>query len=177
MKLQLLIFTILISQICFGQSDTLVKSNIESLNFKIGHWKWKTKGLTKANDPKLYTGIGYSNVYYINDSTAILDDHKIDWENGIKYKAITYRTYDESSSSFLVVWAQANSSNTSKIKGYWKDDKFIEIEKGTDKYGNWTNRMEIYDITSNSHKAKLVRTYNNGFVVTILEYEATRISE
>ena len=101
---------------------------IDKLSFKLGKWKWKTKGLTKSGDPKMYNGEGYSNIYYVNDSNAIIDEHKIDWEDGTIYKAITYRTFDEASKSYMVVWAQANTSNTSKIKGHWEGEKFVEIE-------------------------------------------------
>jgi len=175
MKILLLTVIIMVSQLCFGQSDTMPKHQIEKFDFKIGHWKWKAKGLTKPNDPKIYNGTGFSHIYFANDSTAIIDDHKIEWENGVSYKAITYRTYDTISNKYLVVWAQAKSSNTAKIEGYWEGTKFIEIEKGADKFGEWTNRMEIYDIGNNYHKAKLIRTYKNGYSLTILEYEATRL--
>ena len=149
---------------------------IDKLSFKLGKWKWKTKGLTKSGDPKMYNGEGYSNIYYVNDSNAIIDEHKIDWEDGTIYKAITYRTFDEASKSYMVVWAQANTSNTSKIKGHWEGEKFVEIEEGEDDYGKWINRLEIYDIKPNSHKAKLERTYASGFKLVILEYEATKLN-
>ncbi len=167
----LLCFLVLIASSATSQEH----HSISSLSFKLGSWKWEAQGLNKPGDSNVYSGEGYSNVFYANDSTAIIDDHRISWENGIDYSAITYRTYDPSSKKFMVVWAQANSGNTAKIEGHWEGEKFIELETGTDGYGKWTNRLELYDIKPNSHKAKLVRTYESGFRLTILEYNATRI--
>ncbi|SMD32493.1 hypothetical protein SAMN04488029_0838 [Reichenbachiella faecimaris] len=152
-------------------------ANITSLEFKLGKWKWQTKGLLRPGDPKMYVGEGESNVFYINDSSAILDDHHILWEDGTDYKAITYRTFDQSNNKFMVVWAQANSNQTTKISGEWKNDQFVETENGKDNYGNWTNVLRIYDITDDSHKAQLIRTYASGYQLTLLEYEATRTND
>ncbi len=150
------------------------KKEMDKLSFKLGKWNWNASGLIKPGDPKVYSGVGFSNIYYVNDSNAIIDEHAINWEDGTEYKAITYRTFDNSTQSYMVIWAQSNTSNTSKIKGYWEGDRFIEIEKGEDSYGKWTNRLEIYDIKPDYHKAKLERKYDSGFKIIILEYEATR---
>lgn len=153
-------------------------SDFERLaDVKVGKWKWKIRGYAKAGDPTIYNGVGYSNHYYANDSLALIDDHRFEWENGMVYRAITYRTYDTLNNNFLVVWAQANTSNTSKIIGVWQGEEFLEKSSGTDQYGNWTDLLRLYDIEKNSHKAKLVRTYESGFKITILEYEATRLSD
>lgn len=104
-----------------------------------------------------------------------MDDHWIDWGGPAPYRAITYRTFDHQKKKYMVVWAQANSSNTLQIEGHWEEDKFVEINIGEDERGKWTNRLELYDIEPNSHKAKLVRTYANGDSFPILEYVATRI--
>ncbi|MBO6523421.1 MAG: hypothetical protein JJ971_06335 [Balneolaceae bacterium] len=169
----LLCFLVLIASSASSQEH----HSISSLSFKLGTWKWEAQGLNKPGDSNVYSGEGYSNVFYVNDSTSIIDDHRIFWENGIDYKAITYRTYDPASKKYMVVWAQANSGNTTKIEGHWEGEKFIELETGTDSYGSWTNRLELYDIKPNSHKAKLVRTYESGFRLTILEYSANRIGD
>lgn len=157
----------------FGQNT----NDIGSLAFKLGSWKWETRGLVIPGDPKTYKGVGYSNVYFINDSTSILDDHKIEWENGIVYRAITYRTYDKVNNNFMVVWAQAETGNTSKIEGHWEGGKFVELSSGTDAYGDWNDRLELFDIEEISHKAKLVRTYKNGYSIVLLEYTATRLDD
>lgn len=166
----LTLLVIISGYIAYGQTK-----EIDKLSFKLGKWSWQTKGLTKPGDPQMYNGVGYSNIYFVNDSNAIVDEHKIDWEDGTVYKAITYRTFDEATQSYMVVWAQANTGNTSKIKGDWEGINFIEIEEGEDNYGKWKNRLKIFDIKPDSHKAKLERTYASGFKITILEYEATRI--
>ncbi len=169
------IICILLSIFTLGQTNSAPTTGTDRLSFFIGKWKWEAKGLTTYGDPKRYKGIGYSNIYYVNESKSILDDHTINYENGVKYRAITFRTYDPKKKTYLVVWAQTDSSNTTKIEGHWEGDKFIEIEKGTDKFGTWTNRMEIFDILPNSRRAKLVRTYKSGFTMVMLEYKATRV--
>ena len=151
-----------------GQNN--VELNKENkLSFKIGKWKWNVKGLATYGDPKTYNGVADSHIYYINDSLATIDEHTITWEHDVVTKAITYRTYDSGNDKYMVVFAQANSSYSAIIEGHWEGNKFIEIEKGTDTYGPWENRMEIYDIKKDSHKAKLDRTYKNGFKITIIE--------
>ncbi|MEP5614196.1 MAG: hypothetical protein ABJP45_18230 [Cyclobacteriaceae bacterium] len=165
----LLLTTVVSSQI-FAQSDELKK-----LSFKVGEWRLETTGLVVPGDPKMYQGVGYSNHYYINDSTALLDDHRFEWENGTIYRAITYRTFDPNSGRYLVVWAQAGTSNTLQIDGNWEGEIFVEKSTGKDGYGVWNDRLEVFDITENSHKAKLIRRYDSGYSLTILEYSATRI--
>ena len=175
MKTLILLLTILTFQNSYSQNDTLKKPKKDSLSFKIGHWKWKVKGLATYGDPNIYNGNAISHIYYINDSLATIDEHTITWENGIITKAITYRTYDSINDKYMVVFAQANSSYSAIIEGHREGEKFVEIEKGTDKYGEWVNRMEIYDIKKDAHKAKLVRSYKSGFKITIIEYDASRI--
>ena len=158
-------------EIDYVDGDSLQTAKKGLLDFKIGHWNWNVKGLATYGDINTYKGVAHSHIYYLNDSLATLDEHIINWEN----QAITYRTYDPANDSYLIVFAQASSSYSGIIKGHWEGDKFIEIETGVDQFGEWTNRMEIYDIKKDSHKAKLVRTYKNGFTITVIAYEATRI--
>ena len=169
------LFFILIFSFTYGQNNFSTENEINKLSFKLGKWKWKTRGYV-PNEKGPQNGIGYSHVYFINDSTSLIDDHLIEWENGFVYRAITYRTYDKQNNSYMVVWAQAETGHTLQIEGRWEENKFIEINKGKNEFGNWTNRLEINDIQENFHKAKLVRTYENGYKITILEYEAFRIN-
>lgn len=153
------------------QSQAQNSYPLEKLAFKLGHWEWRAKTHT-ANG--IIEGVGKSHVYFINDSTALIDDHSIDWGGPNLYRAITYRTYDYSNEKYMVIWAQANTGNTLRIEGHWEEETFIEINSGEDQQGKWTNRLEISDILADSHKAKLIRTYENGKTYPILEYIATR---
>ncbi|WP_456437129.1 hypothetical protein [Psychroserpens sp.] len=174
-KIITLTLLLMMSSLFMAGQNNIETNKEKEFSFKIGKWKWNVKGLAAYGDPKTYNGTADSHIYYINDSLATIDEHTITWEHGVVTKAITYRTYDSINNKYMVVFAQANSSYSAIIEGYWEDEKFVEIEKGTDKYGEWVNRMEIYDIKKDSHKAKLVRSYKSGFKITIIEYDASRI--
>ena len=157
-----------------GESTPLSPA-LQSMVFKLGEWRWEARGLTGPGDSALHDGVGYSRVYPVNDGHALIDDHRIEWDNGVVYRAITYRTVDPASGDLMVVWAQADSGSTLKIDASWADGRYREINRGEDGFGRWTNTLTIDDIGADSHSARLIRRYESGLEIPSLQYRATRM--
>lgn len=155
--------------------DTSTFTTKTAMDFRIGTWAWEAEALTPQG--KLAKGLGTSNSRYINNGKAILDETKIVYDGSYVYEAISYRTYDAKKDKWMIVWAQANSSQSLQIEGFWEKDRFVELNFGTDEKGDWVNRLEMTEITEHSHKGVLTRTYKGKEALVQFSYKATKISD
>lgn len=152
------------------------ETSLKTLDFFVGEWSLITTGTQP--DGSLVKGKARSKVKYILDGHAIEDDYYDLNENGdVVFRGISIRSYNRNTKRFQIVWVMPGVKGITDIDAEWKDGKLVSTGKGYDGYGEFLERFEYYDITKDTYKFKMDRSYDGGnhWIENFSRIEAKRV--
>ncbi len=157
-------------------SSMAQSSGLDQIDFFIGEWDIETTDIQA--DGSFAKGKAKSIVKYILDGTAMQDEFQVINQNGnIVFRGISIRSYNARNARFQIVWVMPGINGITDISAEWTGEKLVSTGKGYDGGGEFLERFEYYDITDNSYKFKMDRSYDGGknWIENFSRLKATKV--
>ncbi|MBZ0114579.1 MAG: hypothetical protein K8J08_19105 [Thermoanaerobaculia bacterium] len=148
----------------------------QGLNLLLGDWTVQAR---IRNSPISYLeGAGTMKVTWDAAGKTLLAEMKVAFD-GFAVNGTTRRVYDPKREEWQVGWhpTEPGQSEVLNIEGRLRDDRFVEIDYGTDGYGSYLGRLVIEVLDPNRLSVRKDRLYDDGTLLPeTWSYEATRVT-
>ncbi len=122
--------------------------------------RWEVRGLNQdpSSPPRAVT-----DAYYILDGYVIQEDYRgLNAAGKVVFRGTSIRTYDPIGKHWAIQWVVAGSSDYTLIFAKRKGDEITSEGRGVNRSGEFLETYRISEITENSHRFELNRSYDGG---------------
>lgn len=136
-------------------------AELSKLAFFVGAWDLNSQSLQR--DGSYTSHKARSDVYWALDGMALIDEFRsIDANGDTVFRGLSFRTWDVQNQRVAIKWVMANSSGMTDIQAKWKDGELHMEGRGYDEGGEFLERARYYEISVDSYRFELSRSYDNG---------------
>ena len=137
------------------------QEGLTHISFFIGTWDIET--IDRTPQGGMIKGRARSVVEYILDGKAMKDDfYGLDPASNVIFRGTSIRSFNATTGKFQIVWIMPGITGITDISAEWKDGKLVSTGKGYDSMGEFLERFEYYNITSDSYSFRMDRSYDGG---------------